>query len=182
MAGRDRCRQPELPRQERSTRRQRVQRARGCRSRPSRSGQVDADPAPWRLAPFARKDQASWEAFLGALDGAPKVIVTDADHALALAIKSVFGETVEHRLCEWHLGRNLRQHLPDEILADRWHPITKALPDAFHSLKGWERLEQAIEAERTLGLHRPLALAVGCQSRLVVACSVADRWAASRVS
>jgi hypothetical protein len=117
-------------------------------------------PRPWRLEPFARKDQAAWEAFLGALDGTPKVIVTDADHALALAIKRVFGETVEHRLCEWHLGRNLRQHLPDEILADRWHPITKALPNAFHSLEGWEQLEHAIEAERTWGLHRPLALTV----------------------
>lgn len=63
-------------------------------------------------------------------------------------------------MCEWHLGRNLGQHLPDGILADRWHPITKALPNAFHSLEGWERLAHAIDGERTRGLHRPLALAV----------------------
>jgi hypothetical protein len=115
----------------------------------------------WRLEPFTRKDQAAWEAFFGALEGAPKVIVTDADNALALAIKGAFGEVgVEHRLCEWHLSRNLRGHLPDEILADRWHPITRALSDAFQTLEAWERLEQAIEAERTYGQHRPLALAV----------------------
>lgn len=120
-------------------------------------------PAPrvWRVEPFARKDQAAWEAFFGALGGAPKVIVTDADKALALAVKSVFGDAaVEHRWCEWHLGRNLRQHLPDEILADRRHPITQALPDAFHTLKAWDRLEHAIEAECRYGLHSPLALAV----------------------
>lgn len=42
-----------------------------------------------------RSPRAAWETFLGALDGAPTVIVTDADHALALAIKGAFGETVE---------------------------------------------------------------------------------------
>lgn len=76
-------------------------------------------PRVWRLEPFARKDQAAWEEFFEALDGAPRVIVSDADHALALAIRSVFGESgIEHRQCEWHLGRKLRYHLPDEVLAD----------------------------------------------------------------
>ena len=70
-------------------------------------------------------------------------------------------------MCEWHLGRNLRQHLPDEILADRWHPITKALPDAFHSLNGWDRLEQAIEAERTWG---------ACTARLALAVKWIDSY------
>jgi hypothetical protein len=118
-------------------------------------------PRVWCLAPFARKDQAAWEAFFGALGGTPKVVVSDADNALALAVRSAFGEGgVEHRLCEWHLGRNLRRQLPEEILADRWHPITQALPDAFRTLEGWGRLEHAIEAERVYGQHRPLALAV----------------------
>ena len=60
----------------------------------------------WRLEPFADKDQAAWEAFFGALDGAPRVIVTDADNALALVIGNVFADVeIEHRQCEWHLGR-----------------------------------------------------------------------------
>src|SRR5215217_6785355 len=39
----------------------------------------------WRLEPSARKGQAAWEAFFGALEGAPRVIVSDADNALACA-------------------------------------------------------------------------------------------------
>ncbi|MGH3610406.1 MAG: hypothetical protein ACRDRD_20310, partial [Pseudonocardiaceae bacterium] len=123
-------------------------------------GQWAQVPRVWRLEPSARKDVAAWAAFFGALDGAPKVIVSDADNALALTIHNLFGDEVEHRQCEWHLGRKLRQHLPDELLDDRGHPITRALPDAFHSLEGWERLEHAIRAEHTDGEHRPLGLAV----------------------
>jgi len=117
-------------------------------------------PRVWRLEPFARKDLPSWRAFFGALEGTPQVIVSDADNALALAIESLYGDSVEHRQCEWHLGRKLRQHLPDEILANRAHPISLALPDAFHSPKAWDRLETAIRAEHTTGEHRPLGLAI----------------------
>jgi hypothetical protein len=116
-------------------------------------------PRVWRLEPSARKDVAAWQAFFGALEGAPKVIVSDADNALTLTIRNVFGEEVEHRLCEWHLGRKLRQHLPDEILADRGHPVSRALFDAFHNLEAWDRLEHAIRTEHTQGEH-PLGLAV----------------------
>ena len=117
-------------------------------------------PRVWRLEPFAHKDVAAWAAFFGALQGAPKVIVSDADNALTLTIRNLFGDAVEHRQCEWHLGRKLRQHLPDEILAQRTHPITVALLDAFHSLERWDRLEHAIRAEHTSGEHRPLGLAL----------------------
>jgi hypothetical protein len=103
-------------------------------------------PRLWRLEPFARKDQAAWEAFFGALAGAPSVIVSDADHALACAIESVFGAAApEHRLCEWHLGRKLREHLPGEILADREHPITRALGSALHTPADWRALVDAID-------------------------------------
>jgi hypothetical protein len=125
---------------------------------PGRWAQV---PRVWRLEPFARKDQAAWEAFLGALQGAPRVIVTDADNALALAVKTVFGDgTVEHRLCEWHLGRKLRDHLPDELLADRGDPVTRSLDGAFHSPQAFSALDYAIREEHTTGQHGPLALAV----------------------
>ena len=76
-------------------------------------------------------------------------------------IGCVFGESgVEHRQCEWHLARKLRYHLPEEVLADREHPITRALPDAFHTLEGWLTLEHAIRAEHTTGKHGPLGLAI----------------------
>ncbi len=128
---------------------------------PGQPGRWASTPRVWRVAPYAHRDQAAWEAFLGALDGAPRVIVTDADHALALAVKSVFAEaTVEHRLCEWHLGRKLRYHLPEELLADVGHPVTRALPDAFRSPQAWSALDYAIREEHTSGVHGPLALAV----------------------
>lgn len=125
---------------------------------PGRWGQV---PRVWRLQPCARKDQAAWEAFLGGLRGTPRVIVTDADNALALAVKTVFAAAnVEHRLCEWHLGRKLRDHLPDELLADPGHPVTRALDGAFRSPQAWSALDYALREEHTTGEHRPLTLAV----------------------
>lgn len=128
---------------------------------PGEPGRWAPAPRVWRLEPFAHKDQAAWEAFFGALQGAPRVIVSDADNALALAVSSVFGDAgIEHRLCEWHLARKLRQHLPDEVLADPRHPITRALADAFHTPDAWERLDHAIRAEHLSGEHRPLALAI----------------------
>jgi hypothetical protein len=78
-----------------------------------------------------------------------------------LAIGGAFGDTgVEHRQCEWHLGRKLRYHLPDELLADPKHPITRALHGAFHTPEAWATLDHAIREEHTSGEHRPLALAV----------------------
>lgn len=129
-------------------------------------GQVEPGrwpPAPqvWRLEPFAHKDQAAWEAFFGSLGGAPRVIVSDADNALALAINGVFGDGApEHRLCEWHLGRKLRYHLPEAILADPVHPITLALSGAFHAPHAWRELDRAIRHEHTNGPHGPLLLAI----------------------
>jgi hypothetical protein len=123
------------------------------------SGRWAPVPKLWRLEPFARKDQAAWEAFFGAFEGAPRVIVSDADNALACAIRSVFGAAgVEHRLCEWHLGRKLREHLPDKVLDDRAHPITRALPAAFHTPDGWGELLAAIDDEHASGRSLTLAL------------------------
>jgi hypothetical protein len=128
-------------------------------SEPGEPGKWAPAPKLWRLAPSPRKDQAAWETFFGALEGAPGVIVSDADNALACAIDAVFGDAVEHRLCEWHLGRKLREHLPDPILDDREHPITRALPAAFHTSTAWEVLTQAIADEHRLAKHRSLTLA-----------------------
>jgi hypothetical protein len=117
-------------------------------------------PVLWRVEPFARKDLAAWEAFFASLEGAPEVIVTDADNALTLAIGNVFGDQVEHRLCEWHLGRELREHLPAQLLSDARHLIVCALPEAFRSPGNWRRLERAIAAEHADGKHGPLPVAV----------------------
>jgi hypothetical protein len=118
----------------------------------------------WRLEPSARKDQAAWEVFFRALPGVPKVIVSDADHALACAVEGAFAGTPqapEHRLCEWHLSRKLRQHLPDEVLQDPAHPITRALPNAFHTPQAWRDLMDAIAAENDSDDDYSLTLTLG---------------------
>jgi hypothetical protein len=115
-------------------------------------------PKLWRLEPFAHKDQAAWEEFFSSLEGRPRVVVSDADHALACAIRSVFGEAgPEHRLCEWHLGRKLREHLPEAALEDRSHPVGRALPGAFRGPEQWEALLVAIDAEQPDGHSMALA-------------------------
>lgn len=63
-------------------------------------------------------------------------------------------------MCEWHLGRKLRDHLPDSLLADHDHPVTRALPGAFTSPQAWRELIDAIDAEHTTGEHAPLTLTV----------------------
>jgi len=127
----------------------------------SEPGKWAQAPRVWRLEPFARKDQAAWEQFLGALSGAPRVIVTDSDKALALAIKNVFGDReVEHRICEWHLGHKLREHIPREVLDDPRHPISRTLPEAFRDQTAWKTLERAIREGHASGEPASLTLAV----------------------
>lgn len=126
----------------------------------SEPGKWPPIPRLWRAEPFARKDLPSWEAFFSSLAGAPRVIVSDADNALTLAICNVFGDQVEHRLCEWHLSRKLREHLPDALLTGGRHPIVCALPEAFRAPENWQRLQRAIETEHAEGEHGPLPLAV----------------------
>lgn len=92
--------------------------------------------------------------------GSPKAIVGDADRALR-ALWSVFADAEqapEHRLCEWHLSRKLREHLPDSVLKDPAHPITTALPNAFHTTQAWADLLDAIHAENNNGCDSPLTL------------------------
>jgi hypothetical protein len=85
------------------------------------------------------------------------VIVSDADTALACAVASVFGAAgTEHRVCEWHLGRKLREHLPDAVLEDRANPLTSSLSGAFRSKEGWrdlvDEVAQGASREPSFGL------------------------------
>ena len=50
--------------------------------------------------------------FLDCMDGKhPKVVVTDSDHAMRVAIGEVF-PTAIHRLCAWHLDKNACSNVP----------------------------------------------------------------------
>ena len=87
-------------------------------------------PKLWRLEAFTTKSQPDWEAFLGALDGAPPRVVCDNDDGLTNAVRARFPDA-ELYLCEWHLRHalerlmgKLRSEQPqhrdaiDELLAD----------------------------------------------------------------
>lgn len=56
----------------------------------------------WRLEAVTTKSQPDWEAFLGALDGAPPGVVCDNDDGLTNAVRARFPDA-ELYLCEWHL-------------------------------------------------------------------------------
>ena len=53
--------------------------------------------------------------------------------------------------------------MPDEILDDHDHPITRAVGSAFHTPAGWSALVQAIGEAHTVG--QPLSVALGWLDR-----------------
>jgi hypothetical protein len=62
----------------------------------------------WRLEAFTSKSQPDWEAFLGALSGAPPRVVCDNDHGPTNAVGARFPDA-ELYLCEWHLRHALER-------------------------------------------------------------------------
>ncbi len=65
-------------------------------------------PKLWRLEAFPDASQANWEAFLGALEGAPPRVVCDNHHGLNGAVRAAFPDA-ELYLCEWHLRHALER-------------------------------------------------------------------------
>ncbi len=65
-------------------------------------------PKLWRVEAFPDASQASWEAFLRALEGAPQRVVCDNHHGLNGAVRAAFPEA-EVYLCEWHLRHALER-------------------------------------------------------------------------
>jgi hypothetical protein len=62
----------------------------------------------WRLEAVTTKSQPDWEAFLGALDGAPPRVVCDNDDGLTNPVRARFPDA-ELYLCEWHLRHALER-------------------------------------------------------------------------
>ena len=75
------------------------------------AGFEGARPKLWRVEAFPDASQASWEAFLRALEGAPPRVVCDNHHGLNGAVRAVFPEA-ELYPCEWHL-----RHAPERLMA-----------------------------------------------------------------
>ena len=79
-------------------------------------GYEEGRPKLWRLEAFTSKSQPDWEAFLGALGGAPPRVVCDNDHGLTNAVRARFPDA-ELYLCEWHL-RHALERLMGKIRAE----------------------------------------------------------------
>jgi hypothetical protein len=62
----------------------------------------------WRVEAFPDASQASWEAFLRGLEGAPPRVVCDNHHGLNGAVRAALPEA-ELYLCEWHLRHALER-------------------------------------------------------------------------
>jgi hypothetical protein len=97
-------------------------------------------PKLWRLEAFTSKAQPDWEAFLGALGGAPPRVVSDNDHGLTNAVRACFPDA-ELYVCEWHL-RHALERLMRKIRAEDGHQaaIDELLPQveaAFTGLSFW---------------------------------------------
>ena len=147
-------------------------------------GYEGGHPKLWRLEAFTTKSEADWEAFLGALDGAPPRVVCDNDPGLTHAVRARFPDA-ELYLCEWHLRHALErlmgklaseepQHREalDELLADIeaaftgpsfWGPFTERCHTAgIPRLSDWLNTTGQIVAEqfarRGLRSQRPVEM------------------------
>ena len=76
-------------------------------------------PKLWRLEAFPDASQANWEAFLGALQGAPRRVVCDNHSGLTGAVRAAF-PAAELYLCEWHL-RHALERLMAKIRKEEEH-------------------------------------------------------------
>lgn len=85
----------------------------------SAMGYEGGRPRLWRLEAFTSKSQPDWEAFLGALGGAPPRVVCDNDSGLTNAVRARFPQA-ELYLCEWHL-RHALERLMAKIRTDDAH-------------------------------------------------------------
>jgi hypothetical protein len=100
------------------------------------------------LEPAPQKSLAEWKTFLGRLPGAPHVVVSDMDSAIAGAVAELFPEA-EHRRSEFHLKRGITRALPEAVAADASHPITKALESAFTAVPNYAAFERAVKVAAT---------------------------------
>ncbi|CAN1181135.1 Protein FAR1-RELATED SEQUENCE 2 [Linum perenne] len=55
----------------------------------------------------------------------PTAVITDGDHAMSIAITKVFPKAT-HRLCSWHLDKNVAQHMKDTQFKSGWSKFVDA--------------------------------------------------------
>ena len=83
-------------------------------------------PKLWRVEAFPDASQANWEAFLGALEGAPPRVVCDNHSGLNGAVRAAF-PAAELYPCEWHLRHALERLMAKTRKEPRHRPAIDAL-------------------------------------------------------
>lgn len=83
-------------------------------------------PKLWRVEAFPDASQANWEAFLGALEDAPRRVVCDNHSGLNGAVRAAFPEA-ELYLCEWHLRHALERLMAKIRKSDEHRDAVDAL-------------------------------------------------------
>jgi hypothetical protein len=111
-------------------------------------------PKLWRLEAFTTKSQPDWEAFLGALDGAPPRVVCDNDSGLTKAVRACFPDA-ELYLCEWHL-RHALERLMGTIRAEGAYrdAIDELLPQVEAAFTGPSFWAPFLERAHAAGIPR----------------------------
>jgi hypothetical protein len=111
-------------------------------------------PRMWRLEAFTSKSQPDWEAFLGALDGAPPRVVCDNDSGLTNAVRVRFPQA-ELYLCEWHL-RHALERLMAKIRSDDGHrdAIDELAPQVEAAFTGPSFWAPFLERAHAAGIPR----------------------------
>jgi hypothetical protein len=95
--------------------------------------------------PAPQKNLAEWKAFLRLLPGQPEIVVSDMDAAIGRAVAELF-PNAEHRWSEFHLKRSLENSLPERVLAEDDHPVSKAFEFACTAPTNYASFEAAVRA------------------------------------
>ncbi len=111
-------------------------------------------PRIWRLEAFTSKSQPDWEAFLGALGGAPPRVVCDNDGGLTNAVRACFPDA-ELYLCEWHL-RHALERLMNTIRSEGANrdAIDELLPQVEAAFTGPSFWAPFLERAHAAGIPR----------------------------
>ena len=105
----------------------------------------------WALTAAKAHDTEAWKVFLRTLPGRPELVVSDADDAIAAAVRAVWPRVKQHR-CEHHLYVRAASALRADGQRGMGNQFRVLLNDAFHSPQEW-----AAFADAVLGADLPAA-------------------------
>jgi hypothetical protein len=139
-----------------------------------------------RAAAYRRANAQNWEAFLSEMPGMPQVVVSDRAKEIRNAVDARWptpgvGNRPEKVFCRWHLARNLREALMQDIrLADaRQHPLYERAERAFDDITEWKTYVKVTTAsERRFDLAKqqlPASLTWLTENDLLVRAQMARR-------